>query len=142
MRRLVCRLLSVCVVSAVPGSLTFDRGFAQSSEQRVQRLRQRTFNVVWKTVNDKYFDPQFGGVDRAAVRRTHEAQLTSIMDDAEFYELLSQMFAEIKISHLRILEFASLDRQLARAVVTRGLALRDTSDQPLTGNRRPNSHRG
>src|SRR4030095_10323300 len=35
----------------------------------------------------------------------------------------------IRISHLRILDLAALDKQLRRAVVTRGLALRNISNQ-------------
>ena len=113
--------MALCVVSVVVGVFALDRGFAQSSQERTQRLRLRTFNVVWKTVNDKYFDPQFGGVDWAAVKRKYEPQLAGIDGDAELYDLLSRMLAEIKISHLRILDFAALDRQLARSVVTRGV---------------------
>jgi C-terminal peptidase prc len=43
----------------------------------------------------------------------------------EFNDLLTRMLGEIKISHLHILDFALLEKQLGRAVVTRGLALRD-----------------
>jgi carboxyl-terminal processing protease len=121
-------LLSLCVLSAL-SVVAINQGFAQSPQERAKQVRQSTFDVVWKTVSDKYFDPQFGGVDWPAVKRTYEPQLTSIRDDAEFYDLLSRMLAEIKVSHLRILNFAALERQLARSVVTRGVALRDVGGQ-------------
>jgi carboxyl-terminal processing protease len=117
------------VLSAVLSVVAIGQSFAQSPDERTSRLRQKTFDVVWKTMNDKSFDPRFGGVDWLAVRRTYEPQLASINDDAEFYQLLSRMLAEIKISHLRILDFAALERQLARSVVTRGVALRDVGGQ-------------
>jgi carboxyl-terminal processing protease len=90
---------------------------------------QKTFDVVWKTVNDKYFDPGFGGVNWAAIRKQYEPQIASVRDDEEFRELLDRMLNEIKISHLRILDLKNLDKLLARAVVTRGLALRDLDNQ-------------
>jgi hypothetical protein len=31
----------------------------------------KTFDVVWKTVNEKYFDPTFGGVDWMAIRERY-----------------------------------------------------------------------
>lgn len=102
---------------------------AQSTQGRDQRLRQRTFDVVWKTVNDKYFDPQFGGVDWAAVRRTYEPQLASTTTSAEFVGLLSRMLGEIKISHLQILDLTTLATQLGRSEVTRGVAFRDVGGQ-------------
>jgi carboxyl-terminal processing protease len=52
-----------------------------------------------------------------------------VRDDEEFRELLDRMLNEIKISHLRILDLKNLDKLLARAVVTRGLALRDLDNQ-------------
>jgi carboxyl-terminal processing protease len=80
-------------------------------------------------VNDKYFDPRFGGVDWTAVRKQYEPQVAGAQSDSEFKDLLDRMLQEIKISHLRILDFATLDKELARAVVTRGLALRDIDNQ-------------
>ena len=35
---------------------------AQTTENN-SRIRQKTFEKVWQTVNGKYFDPNFGGVD-------------------------------------------------------------------------------
>jgi carboxyl-terminal processing protease len=117
------------VLAVLLCSFALNPSFGQPSNERAQTLRQRTFDVVWKTVHTEYFDPQFGGVDWAAVRRRYEPQLTGIRTDAEFFDLLSRMLAEITISHLRVLDFAGLERQLARSVVTRGVALRNIDGQ-------------
>jgi hypothetical protein len=113
-------------------ALASPHGFAQSEQDRAQKLRQRTFDVVWKTVNDKYFDPQFGGVDWAGVRLKYAPQVASSNTDAELVGLLSRMLSEIKISHLQILDLTTLAKQLARAEVTRGvthrLAVLDEAD--------------
>jgi len=99
------------------------RGFAQTSKER--QVWQKTFDVVWTTVNEKYFDPSFGGTDWVAVRKRYSPELESVRTDMEFSGLLTRMLGEIKISHLNILDFATLDKSLARSVITRGLALRD-----------------
>ena len=84
--------------------------------------RLKTFDAVWKTVRDKYFDPTLGGVDWATVRQRYEPRLATVTTDAEFADLLDQMLDEIPVSHLNVLRLNALDAPLARAVVTRGLA--------------------
>ena len=131
------RFVLMCIVlaSASLATLALERGgVAQSSPDANARLRQRTFDVVWKTINDKYFDPQFGGVDWAAVKGKYAPQLAGVKGDTEFIDLLSRMLGELKISHLRILVLANLPKELARAVVTRGVALR-TLDQQIVVTR-------
>jgi len=104
-------------------------GLAQTANRSSPQVMQKTFDVVWNTLNDKYFDPHFGGVDWAAVRQAYEPQIAAVKSDAEFRDLLGRMLKEIKISHLSILDLQNLDKLLARAEVTRGLALRDLGDQ-------------
>ena len=127
------RLVEVLVIFAVSVFLAsrfeLDSGFAQASKESSPQIRLKTFDVVWKTVNDKYFDPAIGGVDWAAIRQRYAPQITTVRSDIEFRDLLTRMLGEIKISHLRILEFATLDKSLARVVVTRGLALRDIDNR-------------
>lgn len=124
-RSRITRVLCVLVVSVL--LLVFAIcGLAQTAKLQ---LMQKTFDVVWKTVNDKYFDPRFGGVNWAAIRKEYEPQIATVRGDVEFRELLGRMLSEIKISHLRILDLETLDKQLARAVLTRGLALRDLDNQ-------------
>jgi carboxyl-terminal processing protease len=120
-------VLSVIGVSVLLLSFAI-HGLAQA-KQTSPEVRQKTFDVVWKTVHDKYFDPQFGGVDWTAVKKKYEPQIAAVENDVEFQDLLDRMLNEIKISHLHILDLAKLDQQLARSVVTRGLALRDLDNQ-------------
>ncbi len=64
--------------------------------------RQQTFDIVWRTVKDKHFDPTFGGVDWDKVRQQYEPRLAAIKTDAELYRLLQQMLGELKQSHFNI----------------------------------------
>ena len=99
--------------------------------QTMVPARQRTFDAVWKTVRDKYFDPKLHGVDWTAVRRRFEPRVASVTSDTEFADLLDEMLDEIPVSHLNILRLEALDAPPARCVVTRGLALRDIDGQVL-----------
>lgn len=65
-------------------------------------LRQKTFDIVWRTVKDKHFDPTLGGVDWDKVRQQYESRLGGLKSDAELYKLLQQMLGELKQSHFNI----------------------------------------
>jgi carboxyl-terminal processing protease len=104
-------------------------GSAQTATLSDPKLLHKTFDAVWNTVNNKYYDSTFGGVDWVAVRKKYEPQVEAVRTDAEFRDLLGRMLKEIKISHLSILDLENLDKLLARAEVTRGLVLRDLENQ-------------
>lgn len=65
-------------------------------------LRQQTFDMVWRTVNDKHFDPTFGGVNWEQVRVKYAPLTAAAKSDAEFYTLLQQMLNELHQSHFAI----------------------------------------
>ena len=64
--------------------------------------KQDALNYVWNTVNDKYYDPKFNGVDWRAVRGTYEPLLKTAQSDDEYWELLDKMTGELKDSHTRV----------------------------------------
>ncbi len=66
-------------------------------------LWRQTFEIVWQTVRDKHFDPNFGGVNWDQVRARYEPRLAETKTDAELYRLLQQMLGELKQSHFNIL---------------------------------------
>jgi hypothetical protein len=57
-----CACLATAAILAV---------FSIANAQPLQ-VRQKTFDTVWKTVNERYFDPKFGGVDWAGIRKQYE----------------------------------------------------------------------
>ena len=104
-------------------------GPAQTTRLSDPKLLHETFDVVWNTINNKYYDPTFGGVDWVTVRKKYEPQIEAVRSDGEFSDLLGHMLNEIKISHLSVLDLENLDKLVARAEVTRGLVLRDLDNQ-------------
>ncbi|HXG92196.1 MAG TPA: S41 family peptidase [Blastocatellia bacterium] len=76
------------VVGAVPASAT--------------DARQEAFDIVWRTVKEKHFDPTFGGVDWDKVRVEYAPRVAAAKNDSEFYQLLQKMLGELHQSHFAI----------------------------------------
>jgi len=65
--------------------------------------RRQSFDIVWRTVKEKHFDPTFGGVDWDAVRRKYEPRVAKTKKDGELYLLLNEMLGELHQSHFGII---------------------------------------
>lgn len=65
-------------------------------------IRQKTFDVVWNSVNEKHYDTTFGGVDWKKVREVYKPKAAAAVSDKDFYDVLRQMLAELKLSHFGI----------------------------------------
>jgi carboxyl-terminal processing protease len=66
-------------------------------------VRQETFDIVWRTVKEKHFDPTHGGVDWDKVRERYAPRVDGAKSDSEFYGLLRQMLGELHQSHFNII---------------------------------------
>jgi carboxyl-terminal processing protease len=63
--------------------------------------RAAIFDSVWQTVNDKYFDPTFGGKDWQAIGDAYRQQLATVEDDGTFWFLVvNPMLFEMGVSHI------------------------------------------
>lgn len=61
--------------------------------------RAYIFYHAWKQVNDKFYAPDFKGVDWALYKKAYEAFLPSISNNYDFAELLGEMLGELNGSH-------------------------------------------
>lgn len=64
--------------------------------------KREAFEQVWNTVNEKYYDPAFGGVNWRDARSKYEAQIFAAESDDRYWELLDQMTGVLKDSHTRV----------------------------------------
>jgi carboxyl-terminal processing protease len=62
----------------------------------------RSFETVWQTVNQKHYDPTFGGLDWQEVHDRYRPQIGSAQSDKKFYTLVNKMLFELNLSHLLI----------------------------------------
>ena len=80
------------VAAGVPG------GLLVSAE-----VRQETFDIVWRTVKEKHFDPTLGGLDWDKVREQYAPRAAAAKSNNEFYDVLRQMLGELHQSHFNII---------------------------------------
>lgn len=66
-------------------------------------IRQQAFDKVWNTVNDRHYDPTFGGVDWAKMRETYAPKAAAAKTRADFHNVLRQLLGELKLSHFGII---------------------------------------
>lgn len=109
-RQLVAATLSFAVavfIVAVPQravvaqSATATTTAAQKSLSAKERAE--VFERVWKTVDEKYYDPKFNGVDWEAVREKYRPLAEKAASDAEFYDVLTLMVGELRDTRARSL---------------------------------------
>jgi carboxyl-terminal processing protease len=63
--------------------------------------RLAIFDQVWRTVNENYFDPTFGGKDWQAIGAAYRQKLATVQDDRIFwFEVLNPMLFELGVSHM------------------------------------------
>lgn len=93
-------LLFSCLLSLSAQTATVSK---DTIKPDAAELRRQSFDKVWTTINEKHFDPTFGGVDWQKVRETYEPKASAAKTDAELYAVLRQMLGELKLSHFGIL---------------------------------------
>jgi carboxyl-terminal processing protease len=75
--------------------------YAQSEDLR--RVNLESFDYVWKTIRDKHWDPNLGGLDWAAVRDRLRPQMEKARTPEEARAVLERMLALLKVSHCAVL---------------------------------------
>jgi C-terminal peptidase prc len=88
-----------------------------------EELRRTSFEMVWRTVKEKHFDPKFGGVDWDKVRERYAPRLSEVKSDRELYVLLQQMLDELKQSHFRIIPPEAMINESNNNLITGGIGV-------------------
>lgn len=101
---------------------------AQAQNESTPQIRRKTFEKVWKIVNETFYDPNFGGVDWKKVRADYAPRVSAVKSDVELYALLNKMLGELKVSHLVVLTPDELKR-LSGVAASTGLGLREIDKQ-------------
>lgn len=108
-KKVVVWLLFLCASFALVNGLTTNaQQLSESSSTKpgadvAADLHRQTFDIVWQTVKDKHFDPNFGGVNWDHVREEYLPRLAAIKSEPELYSLLQQMLGELNESHFAII---------------------------------------
>ncbi len=96
-------LLAVTLAIISTGAHSFAPASAYAIEQESLSLKDRVevFEEVWETINEKYYDASFNGVDWRAVRKRYRPLVEEAATDADFYGVLKRMVGELRDAHTR-----------------------------------------
>jgi C-terminal peptidase prc len=130
-------LAAACAhVAAQTLSQTSEKAGNAAPPARARRLK--TFEKTWEIVRDKFYDPNFNGVDWNGVRARYAPRVASVKTDAELYELLNAMLSELKVSHMGVVTPDAL-KGMTGPPATTGLGIRNVEGQVVVTRVLPGS---
>ncbi len=62
--------------------------------------RRQKFGEIWRTLNDRFYHPDFHGYDWAAIRDKYSAPIGAASCERDFGDLVNMMFGELNASHM------------------------------------------
>ena len=93
--------------------------------------RLAVFDDVWETIQDRYYDPHFNGVNWQAKRNAFRPAAAKAGSTHEFYELMRQMIASLKDAHTRVYSPDEKFDWWNPRFVTVGLGVREIDGVPV-----------
>jgi carboxyl-terminal processing protease len=82
--------------------------------------RLKVFEKLWETVNEKYFDAQFNGVNWAQMKEKYRPQAEAAKNKTQLRDVLQNMLNELHSSHLRVNLHVKLDERIRQDLSREG----------------------
>jgi len=92
--------------------------------------RLAVFDDVWETIQDRYYDPTFHGINWQAKRTTFRPVAARAGNTLEFYDVLRQMIASLRDAHTRVYSPDEKFDWWSPRFVTVGLTIREVERAP------------
>jgi carboxyl-terminal processing protease len=92
--------------------------------------RLAVFDDVWETIEDRYYDTKFHGIDWQAKRATYRPAAARAGNTQEFYDILRQMIASLRDAHTRVYSPDEKFDWWSPRFVTVGLTVREVEGAP------------
>jgi carboxyl-terminal processing protease len=84
--------------------------------------RERAFDFVWRTINERYHDPALNGVDWNAVGMRYRPIALAARDDEAFWDVLDKMTGELRDAHTRVESPARVELRKRDESITLGFS--------------------
>ena len=125
-RRHFLRLTSMTAASALAPAWAEQLEPADSATSQPVSARIATFEEVWRTVRDRFYDPHLHGLDWSAVRERYLPNATRASSEEALAGVTNSMLSELHASHTRYYtryepEYYQLSDIFAGALRRRGL---------------------
>ena len=137
---LIAALLALCLAfgASQPAARTsLDDSSLVSTTTLEGRLA--VFDDVWETIQERYYDPKFHGIDWQAKRNVFRPVAARANSAHEFYEVLRQMIGSLKDAHTRVYSPDEKFDWWNPRFVTVGLAIREVEGAPTVIHIEPGS---
>jgi carboxyl-terminal processing protease len=128
-------LVSVKAQSAPAASAASQSASASLSVKE----RVEVFEQVWKTIDEKYYDPLFNGVDWRAMRERYRPRVEAAAGEEEFYNLLNQMAGELRDAHTRVRSSRQNRDRKNQQATSAGVLLFEVEGTPVVYDVTPDS---
>jgi carboxyl-terminal processing protease len=115
--------------------------FCSNSLYAQTSLKERVaiFEQVWTTINERYYDASFNGVDWQAVKKKYFARLKNAVKDKDFYALLDQMAGELRDSHTRVYSPVQREERKNQKRASVGITIKEIEGKAVITNAAPDS---
>jgi carboxyl-terminal processing protease len=97
------------------------------------------FDDVWETIQGRYYDPKFHGIDWQAKRNVFRPMAARASGTHELYEVLRQMIASLKDAHTRVYSPDEKFDWWSPRYVTAGITVREVEGVPMVLQIEPGS---
>jgi carboxyl-terminal processing protease len=95
------RLSRLAVTGAIAISTLLLCGLILLALPTMGQPQAKVFDEVWKTAQDKFYDPNMNGVNWQAVRSKYQPQARQAQSSEAVAAVINQMLSELKTSHTR-----------------------------------------
>jgi carboxyl-terminal processing protease len=133
-------LISGAIFCAAPSRPALASPTPDSPKPLSPKDRQEVFENVWKGVHDRYYDPEFHGVNWEEVGKRYRVQVDGVKDDAEFYALLNKMTGELHDAHTRFNSPSQWENRQKNQGVSIGFTMSELDGKVVVTDVIPNSN--
>ncbi len=127
-------LLSFILLSCLLPLNAQKKAAATKLDSAAAEVRRQSFDKVWNTINEKHFDPTFGGVDWLKMRGVYEPQAKAAKTNTDFNTVLNRMLGELKLSHFLVYSPISAVENAKTVSGVTGIKLKLIDNQPVVGS--------
>ena len=110
-----------------------------ASDSLSAKDRLKVFEDVWQTIDEKYYDPRFNGVNWKAVRERYRPLVEQVAGDDHFYGLLKRMVGELRDAHTRFHTPRERRERKHQETITAGLSIFEVEGRSVVVNVDPKS---
>jgi carboxyl-terminal processing protease len=100
-RRHALRLAAMTLVSAISRKAlsSQERSAEEPAESFAQSAKIDTFDTVWRTVRDQFYDPHLNGLDWSEVRNRYMPDAARANSQEALADVINRMLSELHASH-------------------------------------------